>query len=104
MITVLIQPQPIFYVNSNTPAAFQCLAVASTGSELSYQWQYYNGDSWNNGSATGNATRCMRIANIATQVAANTKYRCAISDGSETVYTQTVGYIELTAARAFEEG
>ena len=65
-------------------------SVKATGTNLTYQWQYSstNGEKWGNSTAAAAKTPDLSIAGVA----ANTKYiyRCAVSCGAATVYTNTV--------------
>ena len=66
------------------------LAVEATGSNLTYQWYYYDAatGTWKKSGATGNKTDAMTFK--AKEEGSGRKYRCEISNGSTTIYTNEV--------------
>jgi uncharacterized protein (TIGR02145 family) len=90
-VKVTVEPDP--QITSQPSGGTICnqgafnLSVAATGGtpQLNYQWQYYNGSSWNNvtnavpsgATYTGNATVNLVINGIST--AGSHKYRCLVS-------------------------
>ena len=61
-------------------------SVKATGSKLTYNWQYStDGESWNDVSSSGCKTSLLRVT--ASKNTNKNKYRCEISDGKTTVYS-----------------
>ena len=63
-------------------------SVSASGSNISYQWQYYYNGSWvdiTSGSYSGLHTSQMRVT--ATSELSGTSYRCAVSNAAGTVYS-----------------
>ena len=65
-------------------------SVKADGSSLKYQWQYRSSStaSWSNCTASGNQTATVSVA--ATTAKNGFYYRCKITSGSTTVYSDTV--------------
>ena len=64
--------------------------MTATGNNLTYQWQgSSDGKTWYNQGFTGAKTNQMTITGLKASWNGN-KYRCVISDGKNTVYTETV--------------
>ena len=83
----LITKQPVSTVVRSGNRAY--FSVVADGTSLSYQWQYSsNGTKWSNSSATAAKTATLGIAG--TDANAKLRYRCAITGGGETVYSNTV--------------
>ena len=82
---LISQPQDAA-ANAGEGAAF---SVAAEGSNLTYQWQYSadNGKTWKNSAASSGTAATLSFT---AKAAYNGRlYRCAVSDGTYTVYSDT---------------
>ena len=84
-LTVLgIKTQPAAV--STTAGKTAVMKVAATGASLTYQWQYQKADgTWANTTVSGNKTDTLSIP--ATVGRSGNIYRCAVTSGSNTVYS-----------------
>lgn len=101
---VLITTQPVDWLGLETETAtFTVVATSGNGSGLSYQWQEYNGTSWDNlsdgGNVSGTQTATLTITNV--QVADHLRtFRVAVTNSFNTV-TSGPARIILTGATWF---
>ena len=83
-VELKITSQPSDVTQSGGTGTF---TVKATGENLTYQWQYRKtpSSSWVNSTASGNKTATVKMS--ATQANDGYQYRCKISDGTTTVYS-----------------
>ncbi|MBQ8175697.1 MAG: leucine-rich repeat domain-containing protein [Oscillospiraceae bacterium] len=84
--SVLITSQPTDYTGKVGDTAI--FTVEATGENLTYQWQQNTGTSWTNIDTTAGRKAAFSIG--VTSLRSNYYYRCKITDGKYTVYSNEV--------------
>ena len=89
--TLAITTQPVdFTGETGNKATF---IVSATGSNLSYQWEVKTSDSaeWKNTGMNGAQTNRLIVDILESRI--NYKFRCRISDGTQSIYSDVVRFI-----------
>ena len=91
-MAVIIIRQPSDYIGQIGSDAF--FHVDATGDNITYRWQYRGSSStWYNSTQTGYRTPTLRMS--FTEARLIYSFRCAITSGEETVYTNVVRLIDV---------
>lgn len=91
-MAIIIIRQPSDYIGQLGDTAF--FHVDATGDDLTYRWQYSSGATWYYSTMTGNRTPTLR--GELTEARLGYRFRCVITSGTETVYTNPVRMLTTT--------
>ena len=75
---ILYQPEDVYCL----PTGIAHFQVEAVGTNLTYQWQWKNGSTWRNSTASGATTNAIQVGAAGDN---GTIYRCVVTDGSGNV-------------------